>query len=95
MLASVQYKYLDNKLPAKLLDKLSFSTYNSKVADKTKFDWLTSDAKEVDKYINDSLSGISPIDFYYNMFKGFKELYKRDRLAQIRKPCLYLSYLVI
>ncbi|HHT50565.1 MAG TPA: alpha/beta hydrolase [Eubacteriaceae bacterium] len=95
MLASVQYKYLDNKLPAKLLDKLSFSTYNSKVADKkTKFDWLTSDAKEVDKYINDSLSGyISPIDFYYNMFKGFKELYKRDRLAQIRKtlPILILS----
>ena len=34
MLASVHYKYLDNKLPAKLLDKLSFSTYNSKVEQK-------------------------------------------------------------
>ena len=49
---------------------------------------------EVDKYIEDELCGyISPINFYYNLFRGFKELYRKDRLNNIKKtlPILVLS----
>lgn len=95
ILAGLQNTFLDNKKPAKLLDKLSFGSYNNKVENKrTKFDWLTRDKNEVDKYIGDNLSGyISPIDFYYNMFKGFKSLYLPERLKNIDKnlPVLILS----
>lgn len=95
LLASLQNSILDSSKPANLLDKLSFGSYNDKVENiKTKFDWLSRDEKEVDKYIADELSGyISPINFYYNLFHGFKDLYKRDRLSKISKklPILIIS----
>lgn len=95
LLANLQNFLFDNSKPAKLLDKLSFGSYNDKVENKTsKFDWLSRDKNEVNKYIEDDLSGyVSPIDFYYNLFHGFKDLYKRDRLSKINKelPILIIS----
>lgn len=94
-LASVQSSIFHDWKPAKLLDRLSFGSYNDKVDNKrTKFDWLSRDQAQVDKYIEDDLSGyISPVNFYYNLFKGLKNLYKPERLKGINKdlPILILS----
>lgn len=95
ILASIQNMIFDSKLEAKLIDKLSFGSFNKKVENQhTKFDWLSRDNNEVEKYIGDELCGfISPINFYYNLFKAFKELYKIHRLKDISKtlPILLLS----
>lgn len=95
ILSNIQNKFFDNTLEAKLIDKLSFGSFNNKVENKrTEFDWLSRDNKEVDKYIKDELCGyISPINFYYNLFEGFKGLYKKERLNNIVKtlPILVLS----
>jgi alpha-beta hydrolase superfamily lysophospholipase len=95
ILSNIQNKFFDNTLEAKLINKLSFGSFNNKVENKrTEFDWLSRDDKEVDKYIKDELCGyISPINFYYNLFEGFKGLYKRARLDNVVKtlPILVLS----
>ena len=95
ILASLQKRFFGDKLEANLLDKLSFGSYNNKIEKRrTKFDWLSRDEKEVDKYIIDNLCGyISPVNFYYNLFSGLKDLYKPDRLNKISKdlPTLILS----
>ncbi len=95
LLASLQNKIFDDKAEANLLDNLSFGSYNNRIEKRrTKFDFLSRDDKEVYKYILDDLSGyISPINFYYNLFSGFRGLYKQNRLAKISKglPILILS----
>lgn len=95
VLASIQNKFFDNTKEARLIDKLSFGSYGNRIKNKrTRFDWLSRDEKIVDDYINDQLCGyIAPIDFYYNMFKGFKKLYKPYRLNNILKtlPILIAS----
>lgn len=40
-----------------LLDKMTFGSYNAKFEKRTGFDWLTRDAKIVDKYISDEMCG--------------------------------------
>jgi len=95
ILASIQNRLLDNKLPAKLIDQLSFGSYNEKFNNpQTPFDWLSRDTEKVSKYISDDLCGyISPINFYYNLFKAFPLLYKLDRLENITQelPILIIS----
>lgn len=41
----------------KLLDTMAFGTYNNKFEKRTNYDWLTRDAKIVDKYIADEYCG--------------------------------------
>lgn len=52
------------------IDSLAFGNYNKKFKDATtKFDWLTRDAKEVEKYRNDSLCGfVFTADGYRDLF---------------------------
>lgn len=58
------------KRPGKVLDKIAFGTYNRRIEDpKTNFDWVTSDEKEVDKYVNDPHAGF----LFTN--KGFNDLF--------------------
>ena len=51
------------------LDNMAFGTYNKKTAKKTKFDWLSRDEKEVEKYIHDENCG-----FLFTA-AGFKTLF--------------------
>lgn len=94
VLASIQKLLFNETAKAKLIDKLSFGAYNSKVQNrKTNCDWLSRDEKEVNKYLEDEKCGfISPINFYNHMFNGLSKLYKLEKLNKIDKN---LSILVI
>ena len=87
VLASIQKSLFNETEKAKLIDKLSFGAYNSKVKNrKTNCDWLSRDEKEVKKYLDDEMCGfISPINFYNHMFTGLSELYKVEKLKKINK----------
>lgn len=95
MVASMQRKLFDDKSKAKLIDKLSFGSFNKKVNNpQNKFAWLTRDEEEVEKYCKDELCGfISTINFYYNLFGGLKKLYNEEKLQNINKklPILVLA----
>lgn len=95
IVAKIQSKIFDDKKEAKLIDKLSFGSYNKKVQNEnTKFDWLSRDREEVDKYINDKhCAFISTINFYNNLFSALNNLYIDDKLQKIRKelPMLIIA----
>lgn len=78
LIASVQGTFLGQKHVAKMIDHLAFGNYNKKIPDaKTAFDWLCTDEKVVDAYVNDKLCGFT---FTVN---GFKTLFTLlDRLNQ-------------
>lgn len=55
--------------PSKLMDKLSFGSFNAVVKNpQTSYDWLSSDAAEVQKYIDDPYCGfVSTNQFYADL----------------------------
>lgn len=71
---------------SKIMDKLSFGGFNSSVKNSnTEFDWLSSDTKEVKRYIDDELCGfIYPSEFYYYLIKGIHDIHKYENLEKIR-----------
>lgn len=78
LITAVQGLFLGQKHVAKMIDKMAFGSYNKKIPDaKTTFDWLCTDEKVVDAYMNDKLCGFT---FTVN---GFKTLFTLiDRLNQ-------------
>ncbi|WP_284643333.1 alpha/beta hydrolase [Paenibacillus silviterrae] len=72
---------------SKLLDQLAFGPYNRRIKTRrTKFDWLTRDSSEVDHYLQDPhCGGVPTVRFFYELFKGLKDSYRKDRLQQISK----------
>src|SRR5690554_823129 len=78
--------------PAKLLDKLSFSSFN-KSYDKP-YQWLTRDQKIIDEYIDDPYcGGVFSSSFYYNFFSGLLHVNQLNKAKKIAKdlPILFVS----
>ena len=69
------------------LDSLAFGTYLSKIENpRTKFDWLSRDAEQVDKYIADPLCGfVGKIGLYRDMMQGIKFITDKKNIAQMNK----------
>lgn len=84
-----------NKAKGKLINKLSFGSYNKFFKpNRTSFDWLTRDETIVDKYINDDLCGfVCTNRFYYDFFNGLLELSKIKNISKINPlvPILIIS----
>lgn len=61
-----------NKTKSPLMNKLTFGSYNKAFSpNRTEFDWLSRDDKEVDKYIDDPLcGGIFTAGFFYDLVSG-------------------------
>lgn len=69
---------------SKLIDKLAFGTYNSKIKSaRTSFDWLTSDNDIVDKYIEDKYCG-----FLFTAC-GYRDL--MEMIVEINRPEWFLA----
>ena len=64
--------------PSNLLNFMSFADYNKKYKKRyTKFDWLSRDKNEVQKYIDDPLCGVVfPARFFYYFFDGLINIHK-------------------
>ena len=77
------------------LDSLAFGTYLSKIENpRTKFDWLSRDAEQVDKYIADPLCGfVGKIGLYRDMMHGIKFITNEKNIAQMNKekPVYFMS----
>ncbi|HCO73638.1 MAG TPA: alpha/beta hydrolase [Clostridium sp.] len=71
----------------RLMDDLGFGNYNKLVENqKTKYDWLSRDEEEVEKYILDPYcGGVFPVSFFYDFLKGMKAIHKKDNLVSIPK----------
>ena len=68
---------------SKLIDKLSFGTYNNKFKPtRTDFDWLNTVDNEVDKYINDPwCGGIFPAGFFRDFTKLMYKINLNNRFT--------------
>lgn len=69
------------------MDKLSFGSYNRAFPDnRTKFDWLSRDEKQVDRYIEDPYcGGIFTSSFFYDFLRGLKMITRRKNLEAVSK----------
>lgn len=69
------------------MDKLIFGTYNKQFRpNRTPFDWLSRDEKEVDKYIQDPYCGeIFTVGFFEDFLSGLKYIGKKENKNSIPK----------
>lgn len=79
----------------KLLDTMSFGAFNSKVKNPvTKFDWLSTDASEVQKYIEDPWCGsLFSIQFFDDLIIGLSWINKKKNIKKVPAnfPLLFIS----
>jgi alpha-beta hydrolase superfamily lysophospholipase len=68
-----------------LIEWLSFGSFNKKFKPaRTRFDWLSRDPKEVDKYANDPLCGFRCTNqLWIDLLGGLQQISKASNLAQI------------
>jgi len=78
-----------------LMEKLLFSSHNSEFEPaETPFDWLSRDKEEVEKYLEDELSGFNCTTGFYEAFiSGMRDLVEADEPANVRKdlPIMFIS----
>lgn len=87
VLSKMIMKIKGRRYKSKIIDTLSFGTYNKNIkAKRTKFDWLSRDKEEVDKYIADPLCGnLFPVSFFYDLYIGMRDVHKDEYLQKIPK----------
>jgi len=73
--------------PSRIAKALADGPYNKAFRpNRTNFDWLSRDEKEVDAYIADSFSGkLCTVGFYRDLAKALKRIHKPEEMAKIRK----------
>ena len=72
--------------PSQLMDQLSFGNFNQAIPNpKTAYDWLSTDAQEVQKYIEDPYCGfVSTNQFYADLTGAMRQLKNPALNARIR-----------
>ncbi|WKY47920.1 lysophospholipase [Eubacteriaceae bacterium ES3] len=86
-MAAAEVRRKGREAKSERMDKLSFGNYNKRFKpNRTQFDWLSRDAFEVDKYINDPYCGeVFSAGFYYDFLQGLLEIGKNKNIALIPK----------
>ncbi|GAB6556223.1 MULTISPECIES: alpha/beta hydrolase [Bacillus] len=85
--ATIEMKLRGEKTKSPMLNFLSFGNFNTHFKpNRTKFDWLSSDNNQVDKYIADPLCGfICTTSFYRELFSGVLEVNKLEEFKKTPK----------
>ncbi|WP_053360674.1 alpha/beta hydrolase [Bacillus sp. FJAT-27251] len=81
------------RTPSRLMNALTFGSYNKAFKpNKTEFDWLSRDEREVEKYIQDPLcGGIFTAGFFEDFLKGLLSVYDEDDSIPRQLPAFFLS----
>lgn len=85
----------DPTKPSPLLNKLSFGAFNKGIKNpRSEFDWLSRDAGEVQKYLDDPYCGfVCSSGFFYDLLTGMELIHSDRKIERIPKdlPLLVLS----
>nr|WP_245592359.1 alpha/beta hydrolase [Ectobacillus panaciterrae] len=86
-LTKLMIAFKGRKTDGTLVDKLAFGSYNNRFKpNSTKFDWLSRDKEQVQKYIDDPYCGnVFPVSFFHDLFIGTKVIHKKENLEKIPK----------
>ncbi|MEO4053342.1 alpha/beta hydrolase [Solibacillus sp. CAU 1738] len=83
------------RMESKLMNDLSFGSFNKAFKlPKTAFDWLCSDEKEVQKYIDDPMCGfIATNQFFADLTEGLLLINRKEEISRMRTdlPILFIS----
>lgn len=77
-----------------LLDEVMFGSFNKRTEKRTAFDWICSDERVVDSYMNDPSCGfLFTVNGYDTLMELIKKLNKRSYLSKMPKklPVLFIS----
>lgn len=92
---AIQKIFLGSKHIAKMVDTITFGSYNKMIAQRrTELDWLTKDEKVVDAYIEDPLCGFTfTVNGFQTIFELVSRLGKKENLEKMPKelPVIFLS----
>ncbi|WP_223593125.1 alpha/beta hydrolase [Neobacillus bataviensis] len=95
LIASREMKKKGARTPSPLLNNLTFGSYNKSFKpNRTEFDWLSREEREVDKYIDDPMcGGIFTAGFFNDLLEGIAIINKPQNLAMIpvNLPILLIS----
>lgn len=85
IVARAECRRKGRKTPSPLLDRLSFGNFNKQFRpNRTKFDWLSRDEKQVDAYVADTLCGsIFTAGFFIDLFDGLEIIHRGRELERI------------
>ena len=94
-LASGIAKIKGPRYVSKLIDKIAFGSYNKQFSPaRTKFDWISRDEHEVDKYVADPFCGfIATASLFTDMMGGLKFITDKENIEKINKnkPVYFMS----
>ncbi len=95
ILADAQKVFVGKRNPGKLMDKLSFGSFNDSFSpNRTSFDWLSRDDSEVDKYVEDPMCGyVCTVGFFGDLLEGLIKINSKSHIdSGIKKiPVLLIS----
>lgn len=92
---AVQKLIFGEKHEAKWVDKTSFASYGKRIKEpRTKFDWISCNEANVDRYMKDPLCGfVFTVNGFQTLFELIWRLHKKDYLKNIPEslPILMIS----
>lgn len=86
-IAKLQMSLKGRRHKSSLLNNLSFGGFNKSFKpNKTDFDWLSRDEKEVKKYIENPYCGtVFTTSYFYDFLRGLKGIWKEENMKKIPK----------
>lgn len=87
MIAAREIKKTGRRTPSPLLNNLTFGNYNKSFRpNRTEFDWLSRNEREVDLYIEDpQCGGIFSSGFFHDLLGGLETINKAANIEQVPK----------
>ena len=87
ILAGVQKLFYGSRHVSKLIDKMAFGGYGSKIANpRTPWDWLSRDEERVDRYIADPMCGFTfTVNGFGALFTLVSRLHSQENLKAVPK----------